>query len=307
MTINDDRLLLLAARLDPESDLPNDQDHLLVAEQTLQRILAANPAPSTAVLRLPHRARTAGVNPHPDSRRRTARRVRWLVAAAAVAGIGTGVALWPGATPSAFASWTPTAAVATTAQVAAAQVRCDSVLAIGAAQAAADREKFGVRLFNAPTSAAQLADRTAKLAEQRGEFTLVISSNGRWSVGCLVAPAVSEQLTDAWTVDLSLHAATLAADGVDFLAAGGEATNDGSSTAALAFGRVGDHVTAVDVTTVDGRVVHATVAGGYWSAWWPTTGDPRMGDAQVVVRLVDGTSVAAGTLDSLYGDFAARG
>lgn len=307
MNTNDDRVLLLAARLDPESDLPNDRDHLLVAERNLQRILAANPAHSTSVRRLPHQARTAGATPHVDSVPRPARRVRWLVvAAAAVGGVSTGVALWPGTTPSAFASWTPTAAVATTDQVAAAQVRCDSVLATAIKQMAADQEKFGMRLLNVPTSTAQLAGRTVPLAEQRGDFTFALSTNGTWAVGCLVAPGVSDVLTEAETVDLSLHAATLAATGVDTLGSGAEGTTDGSSTAALAYGRVGEHVTAVDVTTVDGRLVHATVTGGYWSAWWPTANDERMGDAQVTVRLVDGTSVAAGTLNSLNDDSAAR-
>ena len=294
MNINDDRLLLLAARLDPESDLPNDRDHLLVAERNLQRILAANPA------------RTTGATPHGDSVRRPARRARWLVAAAAVGGVATGVVLWPGTTPSAFASWTPTAAAATTDQVAAAQTRCDAVLASSTRQVAADQEKLGMRNPGLPTSVAQLAGRTAQLAEQRGEFTFVLSTNGMWSVGCLVAPRVSEQLTLASTVDFSLHAATLSAESVDSLGAFGEGTTDGSSTAALAYGRVGEHVTAVDVTTVDGRLVHATVAGGYWSAWWPTADDKRTGDAQVTVRLVGGTIVTAGTLDSLNDYSAAR-
>jgi len=154
-------------------------------------------------------------------------------------------------------------------------------------------------LANAPTSVAQLAGRTATLAEQRGDFTFVLSTNGTWTVGCLVAPHVSEQLTLASTIDLSLHTATLAAEGIDTLGSEGEGTTDGAATAALAFGRVGDHVTAVDVTTVDGRLVHATVTGGYWSAWWPTPDDKRTGDAQVTVRLVNGTSTTAGTLNSL--------
>jgi hypothetical protein len=307
MNVNDDRVLLLAARLDPEAGLPNDRDHLLVAERTLLRILAANPPHSTAEAHLPHQGRGVMVDPHPDRLRRPARRGRLLVAAAAVAGVSAGVMLWPGTTPSAFASWTPSAVAATTAQVAAAQVRCDSVLARSTDRIAATQAKLGVRLRNSPTSVAQLAGRTAQLAEQRGEFTFVLSTNGMWTVGCLVAPDVSEHLTLASTVDLSLHAAAPPAGGVDTLGAFGEGTTDGSSTAALAFGRVGEQVTAVDVTTVDGRVVHATVAGGYWSAWWPTPDDKRTGDAQVAVRLVDGTSVPAGTLDSLNDYSAARG
>lgn len=240
---------------------------------------------------------------------RRGRRVRWLVAAAAAAAavgaVSTGALLWPGSGESAFASWTPTPAVATNVQVDAAQLQCDAALANATETIAADEERFGVRLPNAPTSAAQLAGRAVLLAEQRGEFTFVLSTNGGWTVGCLAAPGVSKALTEATTADLSLRAATLAADGVDNLGSGGEGSSDGSS-AALAYGRVGEHVTAVDVTTLDGRIVHATVADGYWSAWWPTSEDERMGDAQVIVGLVDGTSVAAGTLDALNESSAAR-
>jgi len=237
---------------------------------------------------------------------RRGRRVRRLVAAAAAAAaVGAGAVLWPGSSQSAFASWTPTAAVATTAQVDAAQVRCDAVLANATKTIAADEEKFGVRLPNAPTSAAQLAGRTALLAEQRGDFTFVLSTNGTWTVGCLAAPGVSEAMTEAEVVDLSLRPATLAAEGIDTLGGGGEGVPGGTS-AALAYGRVGELVAAVDVTTADGRTVHATVADGYWSAWWPAADDQRMGDAQVTVGLVDGTSGAAGTLDALHDPSSAR-
>jgi len=306
MNINNERVLQLAARLDPESDLPNDRDHLLVAERNLQRILTANPTHPSSVRRLPDQARSAGVTPLVDSVPRPARRVRWLVAAAAVGGITAGAMLWPGTTPSAFASWTPTASAATTVQVDAAQVRCDLVLANSIKQGAADPGKSGMWFPNSPTSVAQLAGRTVTLAEQRGDFTFVLSTNGTWTVGCLVAPDVSEQLTLASTIDLSLHTATLAAESVDTLSSFGEGTTDGAATAALAFGRVGDRVTAVDVTTVDGRLVHATVTGGYWTAWWPTLDDTRTGDAQVTVRLVSGTSMTAGTLNSLDNSSAAR-
>ena len=34
-------------------------------------------------------------------------------------------------------------------------------------------------------------------------------------------------------------------------------------------GRVGDDVTRVDVALADGRSVTASVANGYWLAWWP--------------------------------------
>ena len=247
------------------------------------------------------RAAETGVRPG----RRVRRLVAAAAAAAAVGAVSAGAVLWPGSGQSALASWTPTPAVATTAQVDAAQVRCDAVLANATKTMAADEEKFGVLFPDWARSAAQLAGRGVVLAEQRGDFTFVLSTNGTWAIGCLAAPGVSEAMTSPEVVDLSLRPATLAAEGIDNLGGGGEGVPGGTS-AALAYGRVGEHVTSVDVTTADGRTVHATVADGYWSAWWPAADDQRMGDAQVTVGLVDGTSGAAGTLDALHDPSSAR-
>jgi hypothetical protein len=255
--------------------LPDDAEALVLARAACDQARAAEPAEAGA---------------------RSGRRVRWLVAAAAVGVVSTGALLWPSSGQSAFASWSPTPAAATAAEVDAAQTRCDGVLAGAAAQVAANEQTSGVRVPNATPSAAQLAGRAAVLAEQRGDFTFVLSTNGAWGIGCLAAPGVSEAMTEAIIIDLSLHTAAPAADGFDTLGLGGEGVPDESTSAALAYGRVGANVTSMDVTPVGRPTVHATVAGGYWSAWWPTTADQRMIDAQVVVRLTDGTSVAAGPL-----------
>ena len=74
----------------------------------------------------------------------------------------------------------------------------------------------------------------------------------------------------------------------------------GSSSPAVAFniGDVGEDVTAVDVTTPDGEVVHATVDDGRFIAWWPgrAFGDATEGnggpapDLEYSITVRDGTT-----------------
>ena len=71
-----------------------------------------------------------------------------------------------------------------------------------------------------------------------------------------------------------------------------------SPPVAFNIGDVGDDVAAVDITTPDGEVVHATVDDGRFIAWWPGTafGDATEGnggpapDLQYSITLDDGTT-----------------
>lgn len=91
MNINEDRVLLRAACLDPEGDLPNNRDHMLVAERNLRRILAANPThPTPAVQRMPASQRT---------RRNYRLGLTAMVAAAATAALVIGPTIGTGNNP----------------------------------------------------------------------------------------------------------------------------------------------------------------------------------------------------------------
>lgn len=128
---------------------------------------------------------------------------RWLVGVAAAGGVATALVMWPTSTPSAFASWTPTPAVATAAQAAAAQEQCEVVLHGSVEQT----QRYPTSAVNPwlPTSDAELAGRRVLVAEQRGTFTYVLSSNGAWTVGCLYSAAMGDGSTTASTTRLSLH------------------------------------------------------------------------------------------------------
>lgn len=221
---------------------------------------------------------------------------RWLLAAAAVAAGTTAVVLWPASGESAFASWTPVPSAATPAAVQAAQTVCDAVTA--RAIQLPPTLPAGVTIPDAPPSAAALAGRSTLLAEQRGDFTFVLSGNGAWAVGCLTGPTPA--LTEVTTVDLTRSPVPPDAGGVDVLDVSDEGGAAGTPTVALVAGRAGAEVDGVDVTAADGTVTHATVADGHWSAWWPSQRARQWWlDAHVLVHRTDGTTADVGTVSEL--------
>ncbi|NMM31746.1 MAG: RNA polymerase sigma factor [Cellulomonas sp.] len=201
-------------------------------------------------------------------------------------------------TPSAFASWTPTPAVATAAQTAAAQGQCEVVLHGSVEQT----QRYPTPVVNPwlPTSDAELAGRRVLVAEQRGTFTYVLSSNGAWTVGYLYSAALGDGSTTASTTRLSLFPPAPGAGTVDVLDRGGVGVPGGES-AVLASGRAGRDVVGVDVVTPAGRTVTASVASGYWSAWWPADEkvDDSLNQARMIVHRKDGSTDEVGTLGSL--------
>ncbi len=228
---------------------------------------------------------------------RKVHRRRWLATAGVAAAASVVLVAWPNGAPDAFASWVPTPVPATQPQVDAAQAQCDGALVGSTAQIGESQRWSGVRQPNAPSSMAVLAGRAPVLSEQRGAFTFVLSANASWLVGCLAAPTVSGVLTEANTVERSSQPMAPADDQIDVLGAHDEGDNAGNS-AALAYGRAGANVGAVDVILSSGPVVHATVSQGYWSAWWPSTGR-GLPDARVRLVLGDGTSRDLGGLAEL--------
>jgi hypothetical protein len=215
---------------------------------------------------------------------------RWLVGVAAAGGVATALVIWPTSTPSAFANWTATPAVATAEEAAQAQGQCE--VALHGAVELTQRYKTPVVNPSLPTSDVELADRRVLLAEQRGTFTYVLSSNDAWTVGCLYSAAPGDASTTASTTRLSLFA-SVPGPGVVGVPGGGSAE--------LASGRAGQDVVGVDVVTPSGRTVTASVASGYWSAWWPAdeTADASWNQAPVIVHLENGSTHEAGTLGSL--------
>lgn len=223
---------------------------------------------------------------------------RWLVGVAAAGGVATALVMWPTSTPSAFASWTATPAMATAEEAAAAQGQCEVALHGSVEQT----QRYPTSVVNPslPTSDAELAGRRVLVAEQRGTFTYVLSSNGAWTVGCLYSAALGDARTTASTTRLSVYPPAPGAGTVDALQGGGFGVPGGES-AVLASGRAGQDVVGVDVVTPTGRTVTASVASGYWSAWWPADEevDDSWSQARVMAHLKDGSTDEVGTLGSL--------
>lgn len=233
--------------------------------------------------------------------RRVDHRGRWFAVAAAAAVGATAMVAWPTSTPSAFAGWTALPTAATAAQVAAAQERCQTGVT-RSAEAMAGYVAGGqpVPPLDVPRSAAQLADQQVVLAEQRGSFTHLVTTNGQWVLDCLDAPELGDAVTTVGTTNLAAHPTAPAADSIDRLQGGGVGV-PGGENAVVAGGRVGSQVVGVQLRTPEGSTVTASVAGGYWTAWWPATEavDGSSWATEVVVQLADGTSRTVGTLDSL--------
>ncbi|MBU4213167.1 MAG: hypothetical protein KJ792_00760 [Actinobacteria bacterium] len=233
--------------------------------------------------------------------RRPVHRTRWLMGAAAITVGATTAVLWPSSTPSAFAGWTALPTAATAAQVAAAQERCQTGVT-GSAEAMAGYIAGGqpVPPLDVPRSAPELADQQVVLAEQRGSFTHLVTTNGQWVLDCLDAPELGDAVGVVGTTNLAAHPTAPAADSVDRLQGGGVGVPGGES-AVVAGGRAGSQVVGVQLRTPEGSTVTASVADGYWTAWWPSTEavDGSSWATEVVVLLADGTSRTAGTLDSL--------
>jgi hypothetical protein len=196
----------------------------------------------TRILETPHVAPD-----HRPSQAAVTRR-RWAVTGGIAAALTTVGVVLPAVTDdsgAAFASWTPTPAAVPPADAAAWRAEC----------LAAGTDPRG------PV--------TAALSERRGEFTFALLVTARAVGTCLrLDPPTTgqeERGVISWGPGGDLPApapgsATVRA-GTTFRSDAGEFTS--------AYGRVGEQVVAVELTPDGGRPVTATLADGYFTAWWP--------------------------------------
>lgn len=123
------------------------------------------------------------------------------------------------------------------------------------------------------------ADRV--LAEQRGEFTYTVLSDGTWAMDCLVQTRPGFSWFDggggsssgAGSLQPLGDGGELARDGVADLIVGGMGGQDLDGTVLMLYGRVGADVRAAVVHTPGVGDVEATVTNGFVAAWAP--GLPR--------------------------------
>ncbi len=182
-------------------------------------------------------ARLAGLDYRP--------RVRGLrpplaIGALAGAAVGTAAAavvisLGAGAS-NAFAGWTATPTAPSPGQLTAAAADCQTQ--------------------------SPIAGLPVKLTDTRGPFTLSVYADADSSATCIKGPSFT-------AVSGSHASAPITVPAGHILLTSSHMTNRGGAAYSFADGRTGDGVSAVTLTLDDGTKVQATVANGWFVAWWP--------------------------------------
>lgn len=235
----------------------------------------------------PIAADSSGAPTELGAKGRTRRRVWVLAGAAAV--VAGGLVVLPNVAPGggAYASWTDVPAAATGSNAAAAEDECrDMWLDFAATPGEGIPERQVV------------ADADLVLAEQRGDFTYTVLSDGAWGMDCLVqtergvwwsggvvgAGGSLQPLGDS---------GELAPDGVADLMLVGAFGPDIDGLVLTLYARVGAEVTAAVVHTPEVGDVEATVTNGYLAAWAPGLPDDALDVPSIgmTLYLADGSQI----------------
>jgi hypothetical protein len=179
-------------------------------------------------------ARLRAIDYHPRRHRMGRFPAIGALGAAGIAAAVIAVAtLGSSATP-AFAGWQPTPSAPATGQLAQAAQACGQDLG------------------------------SPVLTDSRGPYTASIYANSTTSAVCLVGNGVSMSSRSTTAAP-----ATVAADQINL--GGGGMRDSAGNALTLVSGRAGAGVTAVTIERSDGSSVEATVADGWYLAWWPGT------------------------------------
>jgi hypothetical protein len=120
------------------------------------------------------------------------------------------------------------------------------------------------------------------LTDSRGPYTASIYADSTTSDVCLSGNGVSMSSSATSTEPASVAAGHIQVDG------GGTRDSAGNALT-LVDGRIGAGVTAVTIERSDGSSVQATVADGWYLAWWPGT----VGATNAKITTASGTSTVA--------------
>lgn len=217
----------------------------------------------------------AGWSPSRSTRAQGGRRWAWILGA--VAAVTVAALLLPGlGDREAFASWTARPAGVPVEDAELAAEACRDVWAETAtAGPAADSQA-------APVLTTQvLEDMDVVLAERRGDHLLTIIGSDGWLAQCLLGPGAGGSALAP--PGLYEQFGPLPPDTIDWISALTSGIDEGYYVAV--FGRVGADVVAVTLQPPGLEPVQATVAAGYYAAWWPTT-DPRSDDPTRITATV---------------------
>jgi hypothetical protein len=197
-------------------------------------------------------ARLRAIDYHPRRRRiRMLPAIGALGATAVAAAVGAIVTLGSNAAP-AFAGWRPTPSTPAPGELARAAQACGQGLG------------------------------SPVLTDSRGPYTASIYADSTTSDVCLSGNGVSMSSRSTSRAPASVAAGHIQLDG------GGTRDSAGNALT-LVDGRTGADVTAVTIQRNDGSSVQATVANGWYLAWWPGTAAARNAE----VATASGTSTVA--------------
>jgi hypothetical protein len=195
--------------------------------------------PTASIARLTH------LDYHPRTRRlRPPVAIGALATAAGTAGaVAVVISLSAGAS-NAFAGWTPTPTRPAPDQLAAASADCQT---------------------QSPVAGLPL-----KLADTRGPFTFAVYADANSSATCIKGPSFTSVSSNTTSAPIDVPAGHI------FLSSS-HATNSGGAYS-FADGRSGAGVIAVTLVLDDGTNVQATVANGWFVAWWPGASNVKSAD-----------------------------
>ncbi len=207
----------------------NDQLESDLREALRARAAQAPAAAAVRLTRLDYRPRTRRVRP-PVA-------IGALASAAAAAGtLAAIISLGAGAS-SAFAGWSAKPTKAAPGQLAAASSACQR-------------------------SQSTVAGDPLAIADTRGPFTFSVYANSESTISCIQGPSFV-----ALSQSQSSSPVNVPADQVQL--ASMHRSDRGNRAFGFAYGRTGSGVSAVTLVLDDGTQVQATVANGWFIAWWP--------------------------------------
>jgi len=196
--------------------------------------------PAASIARLTH------LDYHPRTRRlRPPVAIGALAGAAGTAGtVAVVISLSAGAS-NAFAGWSPTPTRPAPDQLAVASADCQT--------------------------RSPIAGRPLKLTDTRGPFTFSVYADANSSATCIKGPTFTAVSSNTTSVPITVPAGHI-------LLSSSHASNRGGAAYSWADGRTGDGVSAETLNLDDGTGVRATVANGWFVAWWPGPHDVKSAD-----------------------------
>jgi hypothetical protein len=190
--------------------------------------------------------RLAALDYHPRTRHvRPPLAISALAGAAGTAGAVVAVVSLSAGASNAFAGWTPSPTLPSPQQLAAASVDCKA---------------------HSPIAGLPL-----KVTDTRGPFTFSVYASSDSSAVCISGPSftsVSGSMTSA-SAKVAAGRVTLSTSHL---------TNRDGQAYSFADGHTGDGVSAVTLILDDGTKVSATVANGWYVAWWPSAHEVKAAD-----------------------------